>query len=105
MPEFDTYHILERFAKDNASTETRQAYLFLKRRTELSIQWKAISRAELAPIDKLADIYMGTKANKQSTNLGAMSEEERQDLFKKACAQVGVKIDPKIFTKTNNKAG
>jgi len=102
MPEFDTYHALERFARDNSNNETRQAYLFLRRRTELSIQWRALGMAEYAPIKELAELYMGFKDKvKKIDKLEDMEEEDRQKLFAEACAQTGVQIDPELFTKKN----
>jgi hypothetical protein len=102
MPEFDTYHVLERFARDNANSEARQAYLFLRRRTELSIQWRALGMAEYAPMKKLTDLYMGVKDTMEKVEkLEDMTEEARQKLFAQACAQTGVQIDPELFTKNN----
>ena len=102
MPELDTYHALERFAKDNANYEARQAYLFLKRRTELSIQWRAFSMVDYAPLQKLAELYLGVKdRSAELTDMADMSEPDRQQLFEWACSQTGVEIDPKLFTKND----
>lgn len=100
MPEFDTYHILERYARDNSSIENRQAFLFLRRRTELSICWRALVAVDRAPISKLVELYLGVKGDKvKAKKLADMTEAERLDLFKSACTKTGIKLDPSLFKK------
>lgn len=51
-------------------------------------------------MNKLTDLYLGIKDTKNKpAKLEEMSEQERQELFKKACSQVGIHIDPSLFKK------
>ena len=98
MPEFDTYHAIERFAQDNTSVEALQAYLFLRKRTERAIRWRALREADSFGLKKAIEIYTGTKEhNVTPTKLEDMTEKQRQDLFVQACAETGVQIDPSLF--------
>lgn len=97
MPEFDTYHALERFAKNPSDAAAIQAYLFLRKRTEHMIRWRALQELDRFGIHKAIELYTGTKEHKAPKTLADMTEEQRQDLFTKACAAAGVQIDPSLF--------
>ena len=97
MPEFDTYHALERFARNPSDGAAIQAYLFLRKRTERMIRWRALQELDRFGIQKAIDIYTGTRSHKAPKTLADMTEEQRQELFTKACAAAGVQIDPSLF--------
>lgn len=98
MPEFDTYHAIERFAKNNSDSEAIQAYLFLRKRTELAIRWRALQEADHLGLQKAMDLYMGSKSQTtHAAKLEDMSEKQRQAMFAQACAATGVQLDPSLF--------
>ena len=100
MPEFDTYHVIERFAKDHNDPGALQAYIFLKRRTELAIRWRAVNLDIEAPLNKLVELYTGTKEKApKPTKLEDMSEQDRLAAYEQACKAAGIELDPTLFTK------
>ena len=72
MPEHDTYKAIERFAKNNSDPTAVLGYVFLKRRTELSVQAAAES-AGMALYE-----YLGCK-RRAPKSLGDMTEDQRRD--------------------------
>jgi len=100
MPELDTYQTLKRFAENNTDLAAIQAYKFLKRRTELSVQWQVLRMAGVVDPKKALEFYTGVKDQIQApTRLEDMSEAERMKLFEEACKQTNVQLDPSIFKK------
>ena len=99
MPEFDTYHALERFARDNSDSEAIQAYLFLRKRTERAIRWRAMQEVDRMGLQKAVEFCTGIRFNKAPEKLEEMTEEQRRAMFEKACADTGVQLDPSLFKK------
>ena len=101
MPEFDTYHAIERYARNNSDSAAIQAYLFLRKRTERAIRWRAMQEYDRMGLQKAIQFYTGIqdRAKPEVQKLDEMTEEQRQELFKQACAQTGVQIDPSLFKK------
>ena len=98
MPEFDTYHALERFARNNSDQAAIQAYRFLKKRTELAIRWQALRELDHMDLQKAVEIYTGVNtASANIDKLEDMTEEQRMSLFEHACKETGIQIDPSLF--------
>ena len=92
MPEHDTYKAIERFAKNNSDPAAVLGYVFLKRRTELSVQAAADS-AGMTLYE-----YLGCK-QRRPRSLGDMTEDQRRDMYQEMCRSVGVQLDPDTFSK------
>jgi len=105
MPEFDTYHILERYAKANNDKAAFQAYIMLKRRTQLSVMWRSLCAFGAEHLDEVSRAQLGAFAEeskrKTATDLGSMKEEERRDFFMKAMEMTGVQLDPAVLAEIN----
>ena len=100
MPEFDTYNAIQRYAKDNDSAEAALAYVFLKKRTERQLLWRAASLG-FADLNAALDLVMGITSNDSSgspTSLADMTEDQRRKLYDAACKQAGIKLDPSALT-------
>lgn len=105
MPEFDTYKALERYAKHNDERAAVQSYLFLKRRTRLSVLWRSICAFGLEKEQLASALQMGAFAEEKkvqhATNLADMTEEERRQLYMNALNEIGYELDPETLAEIN----
>lgn len=96
MPEFDTYKVIERYAKNNDSPEAYLGYQFLKHRTQAAIMWRT-SITEF-DIGSALSAYLGLKDKLGGRGMADMSEEERKQMYDEMCREAGIQLDPKTFT-------
>lgn len=105
MPEFDTYRAIERYAKHNNDRAAIQSYLMLKRRTRLSVFWRSICAFGIDKEQPASTVQMGAfteeKKVEKTTDLGAMTEEERRAMFMKAVDEAGIQLDPETLAEIN----
>lgn len=105
MPEFDTYKAIERYAKHNNDRAAVQSYLMLKRRTRLSVFWRSICAFGVDKEQPASTVQMGAftedKKVEKTTDLAAMTEEERRNMFMQVMDQVGIQLDPKTLAEIN----
>lgn len=106
LPEFDTYHILEQYARAPSSARNILALKFLKKRAALTLQWRALccrlSSADL--LEDLIDLQSGhisekAKSRPKPVNFNEMTEAEMMDYYNKALAAAGMSIDPEALAK------
>lgn len=98
MPEHDTYKAIERYARDNSNPAAVLGYLMLKRRTELSLLWKA-KNSDYETSTALR-MYLGMPEVKSVVkDMRDMPEQDRLDMFMAACSSVGIELDPSTFKK------
>lgn len=114
LPEFDTYHTLEQYARDPDSVRTNLALRVLKRRTTLQLQWRIVCCRLASPrnIDKLEEIQYGrsdqtteAKAVPKQFDPNKMTNEQIIDVYKQAVASVGWTIDPETLAKAQQQGG
>lgn len=100
MPALDTYHTIERFAKNNSDAEALLAYRFLKHRTSLAVKWQALQYVPVIEHGKAVDLYTGTVEREPvAKSLENMSEKERLNMFQQACMATGMQLDPSLLRK------
>ena len=104
LPEFDTYHILEKYAKDPDHPSNILALRMLKRRARLQIQWRVLNSALASEsnIETLWNVLIGCGESHtiaKKTDMSQMNEAELMDMYNKALAQVGMSIDPEALAK------
>ena len=113
LPEFDTYHTLEQYARDPESNRANLALHVLKRRATLQLQWRIVCCRLASPknYDTLEDIQYGRlgqteekKAPKQF-DPNTMTNEQIMDVYKQAVASVGWTIDPEALAKAQQQGG
>ena len=103
LPAFDTYHILEQYARHPELPEVVCAYKYLRRRAWLELSFRAstmTSSSESA--DALYRALLGVSSGSSAptgTVLANMSEEDLKALYLKACKAGGLNIDPSVFDK------
>ena len=107
MPEFDTYHAIERYARNPNDLEAALAYKFLKRRTRLAIMWRAVcnfgaSNMETASVLQTGAFASANKHAAKAMDLGSMTEEERKAMFMDAIEETGIQLDPETLAAINN---
>jgi len=115
LPEFDTYHTLEQYARDPENSRTNLALRVLKRRATLQLQWRIVCCRLASPrnIDKLEDIQYGrseaqTEDKKPAPKLfdpNNMTNEQIMDVYQQAVASVGWTIDPEALAKAQQQGG
>lgn len=110
LPEFDTYRILENYARDPDDYRNILALRVLKRRARLQLQWRVLhSRfASSDSIETLFDLLLGHHEKHVAapkTDMNQMSEAELMDMYNKALAEVGLSIDPEALAKTQQQQG
>ena len=108
LPEFDTYHILEQYARDPDNPRNIVALSVLKHRANTQISWRAFISRMARPdnLDKLIDLERGhiLKEAKQGiiekqADFSTMTEKEMMDVYFKALDKVGMTIDPETLAK------
>ena len=107
MPEFDTYHAIERYARNTNDLEAALAYKFLKRRTKLAIMWRAVCNFGSSKLDAASILQTGAFASSvkpvtKAMDLGSMTEDERKAMFMDAIEEVGIQLDPETLAAINN---
>ena len=106
LPEFDTYHVLPKYAREPEDARNRLALKLLKRRTLAALQWRVLN-ARLANADNADDLLKFEMGRWKSTNsvagidVNKMTGEELLDFYMKAVESVGQHVDPSLFTKKN----
>jgi len=105
MPEFDTYHIIERYAKANNDKAAFQAYLMLKRRTQMSVLWRSLCAFGTEGLHEATIAQLGAfseeSKHKDTTNLADMTEDERLAMFMEAMEATGEQLDPEVLAEIN----
>ena len=105
MPEFDTYHAIERYARNTDDPAAILSYRMLKRRTEIAVMWRAVCNFGAHNLLNTASIQMGAfaadKKQPKPMDMGSMTEKERKDMFMKAVEEVGIQLDPETLAAIN----
>ena len=107
LPEFDTYHILEQYAREPESAQNRSALNILKRRARIQMHWRAANSryANENNVDGLLKLLMGQEGMSskqkpvQKKTLGEMSEQELMTFYNSALEQVGMALDPEALVR------
>lgn len=106
LPEFDTYHILEKYARDPDSSQNICALNALKKQARSRIHWRVLHSKFLSEdsLEGLLQLAMGRTPNKAKTStqkkdLSQMSEEELMSFYNKAVSSVGLVVDPEALAK------
>lgn len=109
LPEFDTYHVLPKYAEEPEDARNRLALKLLKHRTLTGLQWRVLNARDATAdnVDDLLKFQMGrwrAKGGAASFDVNNMTGEELLDFYLKAVASVGQPVDPSRFTKKNEAA-
>lgn len=109
LPEFDTYHVLPKYAEEPEDARNRLALKLLKHRTLVGLQWRVLNARDATAdnADDLLKFQMGrwrVKGGAASFDVNNMTGEELLDFYLKAVASVGQPVDPSRFTKKNEAA-
>ena len=109
LPEFDTYHVLPKYAEEPEDARNRLALKLLKHRTLAGLQWRVLNARDATAdnADDLLKFQMGrwrAKGGGASFDVNNMTGEELLDFYLKAVASVGQPVDPSRFTKKNEAA-
>lgn len=109
LPEFDTYHVLPKYAEEPEDARNRLALKLLKHRTLAGLQWRVLNARDATAdnADDLLKFQMGrwrAKGGAASFDVNNMTGEELLDFYLKAVASVGQPVDPSRFTKKNEAA-
>lgn len=110
MPELDTYHTIERYARNPDDLDSVQAFRFLQRRTLNKIVWEAMNNMRISDLDASSDLYMGALHHHKkvggitATDLAKMSKVERDAMYIQMCESAGVHIDPQALMNPNKQA-
>lgn len=110
LPEFDTYHVLPKYAEEPEDARNRLALKLLKHRTLAGLQWRVLNARDVTAdtADDLLKFQMGRWKAKgrgaASFDVNNMTGEELLDFYVKAVASVGQHVDPSLFTKKNEAA-
>lgn len=109
LPEFDTYHVLPKYAEEPEDARNRLALKLLKHRTLAWLQWRVLNARDATAdnADDLLKFQMGrwrAKGGAASFDVNNMTGEELLDFYLKAVASVGQPVDPSRFTKKNEAA-
>lgn len=100
MPALDTYHTIERFARNNSDLEALLAYRCLKHRTELAVKWQAFQYVPAIDLMKAINLYTGVVERTETPkSMGDMTEQERIELYAQACKAKGIQLDPSLLRK------
>lgn len=109
LPEFDTYHVLPKYAEEPEDARNRLALKLLKHRTLAGLQWRVLNARDATAdnADDLLKFQMGrwrARGDAGTFNVNNMTGEELLDFYLKAVASVGQYVDPSLFTKKNEAA-
>ena len=109
LPEFDTYHVLPKYAEEPEDARNRLALKLLKHRTLAGLQWRVLNARDATAdnADDLLKFQMGrwrAGGGAVAFNVNNMTGEELLDFYLKAVASVGQYVDPSLFTKKNEAA-
>ena len=117
-PRFDTYRILEAYAKNPNSRRTEAGFALLKRATARQLQWEVFMR--MMPgmdVGALFKMHIGALEKHQTDSLSerlfdptkaaALSQDERDDIYMKLCGKAGLHISKDMIehARTREKAG
>lgn len=105
LPEFDTYHILDKYARDPDDKRNRLALRVLKHRATLQLHWRSMNSRIGMPenLDTLFDLQVGREIKLPNTpkpvDFNNMSEDQMMDVYWKALHKVGLELDPETLAK------
>ena len=103
MPQFDTYRVLERYAKHPGNRDAVLGFLMLYMETETRARWTAFSAFPHADLQQATQLFLG--AHEKYLKKGSITDqlvvsktkEEEVAAFIKFCAKMGVKVDPELL--------
>lgn len=103
MPQFDTYRVLERYAKHPGNRDAVLGFLLLYMETETRSRWNAFSAFPHADLHQALQLYLG--AHDKQVKHGSLTDqlmasktkEDEVAAFLKLCASMGVNVDPALL--------
>lgn len=103
MPQFDTYRVLERYAKHPGNRDAVLGFLLLYKETEARARWNAFSAFPRADLNQAMQLYLDVRDRKALRGsvtdqlMASKTKEEEIEAFIKFCASMGVNVDPALL--------
>ena len=103
-PRFDTYHILEAYAKNPESIRNKFGLALLKRRVTRERVWEALAGFKPGmDFSAILDLRTGTEENDNTvssraiTNMVELPPDERDAIYIEMCKQAGIAMDQSML--------
>jgi hypothetical protein len=103
MPQFDTYRVLERYAKHPGNRDAILGFLMLYMETENRVRWNSFAAFPQANLQQAMELFLGVhdrQAKHGSVTdqlMASKTKEEEINAFIKFCAKMGVTVDPELL--------
>ena len=114
LPEFDTYNILPKYAREPDDARNIVALRVLKHRARIQLQWRVFTCrfSSMKNMDALLHLQMGYNEGKttgvvveKQVDFSNMTEEEMMTVYNMALKKVGLTLDPEALLKAQQQGG